>query len=317
MQIRLLDNAIWIILAIVYGIFVMLNPGGMLSLSLIQFTIYSSLPLFFLAAAEGICIISGNFDLSVGQMTGFIAMSSAVIVTGDLGFSLPWYISIFVPILIGAAAGALNGSMVGFLNLNPFVVTLGTYMLFNGLTRVIRITTVYEGFPKYYVGLAGNFWSGLPIFLVLLGLLYFLLNHSSIGRQIYFSGSETQAAKMMGVKKRNLNFKVFLLSGILCGIGALFYTGYSGVVSVTLANETLFLAFAGAIIGGIGLKGGSGSILNIVGGVLLLSVILAGLAMLGGISAQMRQALYGIVVIFAVIFNLIRDQLRDRLIQRQ
>ena len=106
---------------------------------------------------------------------------------------------------------------------------------------------------------------------------------------------------------------IYTISGIFAGLSALFYTGFLSTVPPALADGNVFLAFAGAIIGGISLEGGRGSMINAFAGVLFLGVVEAGLAMFN-VSPFLRKMVYGVLVILAIILNRYRSNLRDKIL---
>jgi ribose/xylose/arabinose/galactoside ABC-type transport system permease subunit len=308
-----IDNLIWIILAGIYFLFVALNPGFQ-SLNFFYRLVYFSIPLGFIVLAEAICLLAGVFDLSVGQLTGLVTMASAVlIVKTSLFQGVPDFLLVLIPLIMGLGLGAFNGFLVGKLKLNPFLATLGTYLVFYGAKlQATGASTVY-GFPDVYLIFGGEAIPTILVFFLIFGVLYFLLTKTRFGYHVYSVGSNPEASEMLGVRKSKIYFLVYLISGILCGFAALAYTGFVGAASPTVASDTVFMAFAGAILAGVSINGGRGSIVNVIGGILLISTIEGGLTMLD-VSVYYRQVLFGTLVIVAIVINKARERLRDRLL---
>lgn len=312
-QIKLffIDHLIWIITIGTFLSFGLLIGPKFFSISNIRFIVYSSSTLGFIVLAEGLCLLSGNFDLSVGQLTGFTAMFTAMLVTEWVP-GIPWYLGVLSILAFGGAMGAINGFFVGKLEINPFLFTLGTYMMFRGLTLVISTNPISRGFPAGYLEIGG----GEHIILFLIGavvLLHFLLNNTRLGSNIFAVGSKKETAEMLGISGGNVIFKVYVISGLLCGFAGLMYTGFVSSATPGLANNTLFMAFAGAVIGGIRLSGGRGSMVGALGGTLLLGVISAGLTFLHVPPTQVR-VFYGAVIVIAILVNRMRTGIRDRIL---
>lgn len=129
------DNMIWVILLGVFLFFGIIKPRTFLTFQNVHFILYVSSMMGFLVFAETICLLSGNFDLSIGEIAGFSAMVTAVITVKS---GLPGYLGIILVVLIGGLCGAFNGLLVGKIRLNPFLVTLGTSIMFDWLTMVVR-----------------------------------------------------------------------------------------------------------------------------------------------------------------------------------
>lgn len=312
----LLDNSIWLLLIITIGLFAILNGRQFFNVSNIRFIIYSSVMLGFLVMAEGICLLSGNFDLSVGQAAGFAAMLNAMLLTSWAPW-LPWYLGVVTIIIIGALIGSVNGFFVAKMDLNPFLVTLGTFFVLQFGTLAISLNPIRAGLPDEYLALGGSLVSGIPIAIVLLVIaaiiLHVLLRHMRFGSNIYAVGGDPESSNRVGISVTNTVFAVFVLSGILSAIAGLLFTGFLSSATPGMADGSVFMAFAGAVIGGVSLQGGRGSLVNMIGGALLIGVFQAGLVM-SGLSGNMVNIFFGVLVILAVIFNRVRENVRDKLL---
>lgn len=295
---------IWVTLLIIYLLFIVLSPkmGSLISLKNI---IWYAIPLGFLALAEGVALLSGNFDLSVGQGAGLAAMASAIIIRE--GYSIGIF-SIFIPIAIGGILGMINGFFIGFLSLNAFLVTLGTFLIFDGMTLVISATDIYKGFPEGYLIWGSNFFAGLIFLFVILILLSILIYRTSFGVHLRGMGCNEKAARSLGINTAKLKFYTFTLVGLLVGASALLFTGYIGSAAPTMADYAIFPAFAAAVLGGISLAGGRGMLPNVWGGAILLSLIGTGLIVYG-FSPFLRTVLFGVVVIIAILIDRIKAKI--------
>lgn len=315
-ELALVDNLIWVILlGAIIASGVMLGTR-FLSLSTLKFIVYSSAKSGLIVFAAAVCLLSGNFDLSVGQMTGFLAMANAMLLTVWVP-GLSWLLGIITILAMGATCGALNGFFVGKLRLNPFLVTLGTYMVFYGGTLMISLHTISVGFPPEYLAVGGGSIGPVPIALIVFMsvalLLHFMLKNTRFGSNLLSVGGNADSARMAGIKTGNVVFWTYVLSGVLCGIAGLLYTGYLGAATPGLADGTLFMACAGAVIGGISLAGGRGSIIGAMGGILLIGVVEASLTMLR-IPPEEVQVFFGALVIVAILVNMFQRRMRDKIL---
>jgi len=285
----------------------MLNPDSA------RFILYSSIPLGFLVVAESIPLITGNFDLSVGQMTGLVAMATGYILMRNP--TLNPVLAFIMPFAFGALCGTLNGFLVGILNLNPFLSTLGTFLLFDGLTLMIHPQSIWgNDIPKYYTTFGGTDYTAIVFFMASLIVLGLALKYTGVGIHIYATGGDKESAAMLGIRTSLVVFLAYTLAGLFSGASALIYIGFVNGVPLNLADAAIFSAFAGAVIGGISLTGGRGSIVNSFAGCLVVGILEAGLTMFA-ISPELRKASTGVLVIFAILLDRIRINYRDRLLR--
>jgi len=311
-QLILIENLSWVLIVVFYTFFAILRPVGMLKWKTVIFIIYSSLPLGFLVFGEGICLLSGNMDLSISEMAGFVGMLTALIISKWFpGIPMPF--DIIIPVILGLICGAFNGFLIGTLSLNPFLATLGTFMAFDGATLLLHPYPIYEGFSKLFLSLGGVDYIAIPVLIFLLIILQIILKYTSFGNHIYAIGGNAASSKMLGISPNKMYFTVYTLSGGFAGLSALFYTGFLGCVPPGMADGNVFLAFAGAVIGGISLEGGRGSMINAFSGVLFLGVVEAGLAMFN-VSPFFRKVVYGFLVILAILINKFRSLVRDKIL---
>lgn len=311
-QLFVINNFSWFLIIIIYLVFAGLRPTGMLSWSTVVFMLHSSIPLGFLVIGEALCLIVGGLDVSLAQMAGFTAMLSALIVT-QWAPGLPGIVGVFIPVILGLVAGAVNGFFIGYQKLNPFLVTLGTFMGFEAGTLLLHSYPIYSGFPNHYL-FGGENYLSIPIFVAVVFLMAFILNFSRAGMYIYGVGGNAQSSRMLGVNPGHVKFFTFTLAGGFAGLSGLFYTGFLNTVPPSMGDGDIFLAFAGAIIGGVSLEGGRGSMTNAFAGLVFLALIEAGLSMFN-VDPNLRRATYGILVLAAIIINRYRSYFRDRLLQ--
>lgn len=311
----LVDNFIWVLLIGSTLVFGAINGSAFFNVSNLRFVVFSTVTLSFLVVAEGLCLISGNFDLSVGQTAGFTGMLNALLLA-ELAPWMPWYLGVLTILIVGAVIGAFNGFFVAGLGLNPFLITLGTYLVLQYRTLEVSLDPIRDGIPAPYLAIGGESVAGVPIAIFVLiagaGLFYVILRRTKFGSNVYSVGGDPDASKRAGISVTNTVFWVFVLSGVLSAVSGLLYTGFLGSATPGMADGSLFLAFAGAVIGGASLSGGRGSILNMIGGALLIGVFDAGLLMTGA-SGNQVNIFFGFLVIAAVIVNRAREAVSDRL----
>ena len=309
-----LENAAWPLFIIIYLVLGAVRPV-ILTPTFFTYILYVTVPLGFAVMAEAICILSGALDLSVGSTVGLSAMAAGVILTRFPNF--PPELSFLLPLLIGALCGMFNGFFIGFCRLNPFVVTLATMMAYQGLKILIAGGFTIPGtyLPEIYLTPGSDIGLSITCFIIFVIILWIFLRRTRAGIHIYAVGGNLEAARMMGIDPRKTLFLVFTLSGLFSGLSGLFYTGFNRSVPITLGNRVMFPAFAAAVIGGISLQGGRGSVISAVGGALLLGVVEAFLVTFA-ISPEARIVGYGFLVLAAILLNQVRDNVRDSILRK-
>lgn len=317
-----LDNLIWPIVFVAFVCFSLLLPEIFSQYQNIEFLLFTSAGLGAIALAESICLISGNFDLSVGSVAGFSAMFAALFL-GRWFPEAPGIVGIPVLLAVGGTIGLLNGFFIAKYDVNPFLQTLAALIIFEGGILVLSTRSVY-GLPESYLWLGGGDTSlgGLlpqpvPVaiffILALFVAVWFVLVKTRFGRAVYAVGGDEQSAAEAGINTDRVVILVFVISGVLSATGGLLLTGFNGGATPTLGTSQLFPAFTAAVIGGISLFGGRGNVFNALGGVLLLGTISAGLVMLN-IDPQVIQTINGVVLFAAILLYTFVQRLRERLL---
>jgi ribose/xylose/arabinose/galactoside ABC-type transport system permease subunit len=307
-----LDQIAWILVVVFYVAFAVIMPHALLKITTLTFMLYAAAPLGFLVLAETLVLITGNMDLSIDNNAGFVAMLSGVIIMTTPG--IPWYLAILLPPLFGMAVGAFNGFIVGYMRMNPFLVTLGTTEILAGARLLLYPGTIPGSvIPAGYMMFGGDPLVAIATFLVILVCFWFFLKYTRVGNHLYAVGGSSEAAMMMGINLKRSYLLVFMLSGMLAGIAGLFFTGFVNSVSRTLADWTLFPAFSGAVIGGVAMQGGRGSPINAFAGTVFIGIVEGGLTMFA-MPTETRVMVYGVLVIAAIFINKTRDIARDRIL---
>ena len=312
----LLDNMIWPILAVVCLGIAIIVPQTFRNFSSIQFVLHSSVGLGFLVLAESICLISGHFDLSVGAIAGFSAMLAAMIVSSSKWalISDP-ILGIGIILVIGLVLGTVNGTMIAKLGINPFLQTLAALIILQG-GKLALSTSAVGGLPEGYTYLGNNAWSAVSLLLFAYLLIGVVMRHTPFGQAIYALGSDKESTRAVGINTDRMTIVVYAISGLLSATAGLMLTGYTSVVSVEIARDTVFPAFAASVIGGISLFGGRGKVSGALGGVALLGVIQSALS-LSGTPVEQIQLTNGLVLLAAIILYNSQESLRDSILSSE
>ncbi len=254
-------------------------------------------------------IIGGGIDLSVGSM---IALST-VIIARLLVAGAPPLAAAVAGVAVGGACGALNGLLVTRLRLVPFIITLGTLLVFRGLATGIAheqkidapITWLNDLLTKFpsprWMLVAGGVW--LAALLALMVAL--LLDRTVLGRHAFAVGSNEQTARLCGVRVERVKVYVYLLGGLLTGFAGLMQFSRLTVGDPTAAKGLELDIIASVVIGGGSLSGGQGSVPGSLAGALLMTVIRSGLSM-KGVPNWVQDVLTGGIIVGAVALDRLR-----------
>jgi ribose transport system permease protein len=304
----------WIDLAIMaalLGVLVLLF--GSLSEHFLSIRTFSTLAnrlptLAVVAAGMTLVLMVRGIDLSVGSV-----MALAGAVCGALVASQHWpfWAAAWVAIATGAAVGALNGGITVYLRVPSFIVTLGTleaarglaYLVTDSQTQYLGASVAPLAAPLWAAGLSLAFL--IAVIVILKGQI--LLSHTASGRHLIAVGSNEEAAHLSGIRADRLKFWVFVTSGALAGLGAVFYLSRLGAADPNAGSGLELSAIAAAVIGGTSLVGGRGSMLRTFFGVLIIVTLEAGLAQVG-VSEPLKRVITGSVIILAVIADAYRTR---------
>lgn len=269
-----------------------------LSLSGIRNTLLLAAPLGILAAGQTILMLTGGIDLSVAM----IATAAAYLV----GYHSPSgaAIAIVFGLLVGLAAGTLNGIGVGVFQVHPIIMTLAMAAILLGLftqwaATILQGSTTVAPFVRVVGG--GSFFNNLVPWnlLVWIGVSVVVvlgLNRTGLGRMLYAIGDNAVAARLAGVRSWQVLIAAYAIAGLLAALGGILIAGQAGAVDLQLASSFLLPSVAAAVIGGTSIFGGVGSYRGTILGALILSVIDRMLTFLNAGQA-VQQVVYGSIVL--------------------
>lgn len=316
----ILENLVWFIAAIVFIIFGLVAKG-FFTLRVLFFILYISSPVGLLVLSQALCLLSGNFDVSIAQIAGLSVLIIGLIIGREFPGMIPVPIAIALVPILGGILGAINGYFVGFLQVNSFLVTLSFYLIYQFSSYYI-LTLPITGYylPAAFLALGGQrlgpIYIVFYVFLAVSLILHFMLKFTGLGTKIYAVGSDMEASRTLGINNQTIIFWVYVVSGIIAGLAGLAYAGFVGAITNSLANGEVFWSFAGAIMGGISMKGGRGKILGALGGAFLLGIIGAGVVVLD-ITPTLRDVVKGFVVLSSVIIGKYRYYWIDRILMSE
>ncbi|MEU7583244.1 ABC transporter permease [Streptomyces sp. NPDC041068] len=268
----------------------------------------ASAALAMVVLAESLVLITGKFDLSLESVVGIAPAVGALLVLpaaqAGFGTELPAAVGLLVILLVGAVIGAFNGVLVVKLKLNAFIVTLAMLIVLRGLLVGATEGKTLFGMSDTFYTLATSTFLTIPLSVwlaaVAFGVAGFVLKYHRVGRALYAIGGNPAAARTAGIRVERVMLGVFVVAGALAAIGGLMQTGYVGAINANQGQNMIFTVFAAAVIGGISLDGGKGTMFGALTGVLLLGVV-QNLLTLAQVPSFWIQAIYGGIILVALM----------------
>ncbi|MDL4774484.1 MULTISPECIES: ABC transporter permease [Thermomonosporaceae] len=268
----------------------------------------ASAALALVVLAESLILITGRFDLSLESTVGIAPALGALLVipasSAGFGTELPVALGLPAIVLVGAAVGAFNGFLVVRLRLNAFIVTLAMLIVLRGLLVGATEGRTLFDMPEPFFAIATTTFLRIPLSVwaaaAAFGAAGFVLRHHRLGRALYAIGGNPEAARAAGIRVERVTFAVFVIGGVLAAVAGLVLTGYVGAINANQGQNMIFTVMAAAVIGGIGMDGGKGTMTGAVTGVLLLGVV-QNLLTLAQVPSFWIQAIYGGIILVALM----------------
>jgi len=255
------------------------------------------------AVGMTLVIITAGIDLSVGSVAGLASVIAAVLMVEQ---GVDWLVAIPLGIGLGVAAGLLNGGLIAYLGLAPFVVTLGTLSIYRGLALVTTDGETIFNFPQPFRDIFGGDLGPIPtpviIALIVAGIAYAILRGTSLGEHITAVGGNEEAARLAGVRVGSVKLFVYGFAGFCAAIAGMILIARVGAAEPIAGTGFELSAIAAAAIGGASLYGGIGSIPGTLIGALILGSLQNGLTLMN-VQAFWQQVASGVVIILAVLLD--------------
>ncbi len=266
-----------------------------------------NMPVLIVAIGTTLVILTGNIDISVGSIFAICGVVSGEVAkaTGSIGAAA------LAACVAGAALGAVNGSLVAYLRMPSIVVTLATMVALRDGLRWATQGAWVQDLP------AGFQWFGLPqrsyplvafaSVVLLVGAVAWTLRNLSMGRAVYATGSNEDAARLAGLSTARVKCAVFVAAGALTGVAALLNSVRFNQIPSNAGIGLEMKVIAAAVVGGAAIRGGEGTMAGTVLGVVLLGAIGPALTFLG-VSAYWERALQGAIILAAVAIDAARER---------
>ena len=260
-----------------------------------------------------IVIICGAFDMSVGSAMAVCGLVAALAMNKA---HVPVPLAVLAALAAGAVIGWTNGSLVTRLGINPFITTLGTMSILRGIVQVVTRSAPLTGFPESFLSVAwGTVFTlhlpsnrliavRVPVVLLVVSIVIsdLLLRRLRYLRQVYFVGSNEEAARLTGIPTAQVKTFAFVLTGVLAAMAGLIATSRANAIDANAGMGAELRVIAAVIVGGASLSGGRGTIMGAFLGLLLMQIITTGLVFVG-VAAEAQLIAVGLVLILAAMID--------------
>ncbi|OKJ74918.1 ABC transporter permease [Streptomyces sp. CB02460] len=290
------------ILAVLVAVGGFTEPDAFLDTGNLQLVLTQASVIGVVTVGVTFVITSGGIDLSVGAMVALASVWASTVATQEYGLAG----ILFTAVLVGLGAGLVNGVLIAYGRVVPFIATLAmlasargvALMITDGKTQIVTVDAVLDlGLPDSYV-------LGIPPLVLIFAAVtvagWLLLNRTTFGRRTVAIGGNAEAARLAGIDVRRQRLYLYLLSGLCCGIAAFMLIVLSGSGQNTAGNLYELDAIAAAIIGGTLLSGGRGTITGSVLGVLIFTTI-TNIFALNNLQSDVQQIAKGAIIVAAVL----------------
>jgi ribose transport system permease protein len=310
------DLGLLILIIVVGAVVTLINPRFILPINIANTS--NLVGMFGLSAlGQAIIILTGGIELSVGSVIALVGVLFVDLVANQ---NVPWPIAVVMMLVLAVAIGLLHGLLITRFKLQPFIVTLCGLLIYRGIARFYTNDATAgfafgQTFPNLEFLTAGRSY-GIPnsfIALIIVAVIMWFVVHKSVfGRYLYAVGKNEEAARYSGIKTGYVIVAAYVICQVLTIVSAIYFAMYTRSISpASHGNFYELYAIAAAVLGGFSLKGGEGSIIGVLLGVVLLQE-LQNLVNLLGIPSSLNFAVMGGVIIIGVLVDQQWSRIRER-----
>jgi len=254
-------------------------------------------------------ILTAGIDLSLGSVVGLTGFACGLAMAAGLHPVL----AVGVGLATGALVGAVNGVIVAFLGVTPFIVTLGMLGVARGLIYIIRHGDSVRGIAPGFVAFGTGQFLGVPVPVLICVLIAILahaaLQHTAFGRQVYAVGGNEEGARLSGINPRRVKLLTYVVSSMLCAVTGILFVARFNSAQADAGRGMELDAIAAAVIGGTSLMGGVGSVIGVLIGATIMGVVRNGLVLLQ-VSSYWQELIIGAIIVLAAILDAVRSKRR-------
>jgi ribose/xylose/arabinose/galactoside ABC-type transport system permease subunit/formylglycine-generating enzyme required for sulfatase activity len=296
---------ILIALAVLCAVFYWINPSFLVLLS-IQIMFRDVAIFAMLGIGVTLVIITGGIDLSLGSM---VALTNMLVAWFMVDQGLGMIPAILAVLVFSALVGLMHGVFVTKVGVPPFIITLGTLIITRGMAAAMKKGWIIAGLPEPFLFIGQGQVGIFPVQFIILGIVAiivaFILDFTVLGRHIYATGGNIEAARVSGINVDRVRNFCYIVSGLTSGMTGIIIASRLGEGNPIVGSAWELWAIAATVIGGTSLFGGEGSVLGVIIGAAIMSVMKNGLVF-AGISSYYHDPILGCVLVIAVTYDIIR-----------
>lgn len=313
------QNAIYIVLVVLVAAISIYSPN-FLSMTSFRDILIQSSPRVIIALGSAMILITAGCDLSAGRVVGLTAVVSASLSQlanyphpfFEQAPNLPTFLPIIIAIAVGACVGLVSGLIVAYLRIVPFIATLGTMVMTYGVCSLYfdmepNNSQPIGGLrPEFTVFGSGSMDLGfmtIPYIVIIAAVISFIMwivyNKTVLGKNMFAIGGNAQAAVVSGINVAATLIAIYVIAGALYGVGGILEAARTGGATNNYGNMYELDAIAAAVVGGVSITGGVGTVPGIIAGVLIFTVINYGLIFVG-MGPYWQLIIKGLIIVVAV-----------------
>ena len=264
------------------------------------------------AVGQAFVMLGGNLDLSLGQNLCLSSYVAAILIK-SYGLN-PW-LGLLVCIVMAMLVGLINGLLVAYVKIPTFIATLGVMNICTGLAKILSKSATISNISDKIAFLGRGYLLGLiPVSAVVMILMFvaagFVAKKTVLGRYIYSIGGNEEAAYFSGIAVKKYTLISYVIAGFCVGIGGVVLLSRLNAVTISSGDGYEFDAVIGCVLGGIGLSGGKGKIIQALFGVLFLMVLFNGMTQLN-VDPFVQDVIKGVVLIIAIAIDVLRNRVKN------
>ena len=309
------EGGIYVVLLVLLAIIIFQDPTFLSLLNLSNILTQSSVRIIIALGVAGLIVTQGT-DLSAGRQVGLAAVVAATLLQSMENANkvfpematMPIIVVVLIVCVIGAIIGLVNGIIIAYLNVTPFITTLGTMIIVYGINSLYYDfvgASPISGFDSGFSTFAQGFFrlSYITFYaLIAVAFVWVLWNKTRFGKNIFAIGGNPEAAKVSGVNVALNLLIIYALSGVFYAFGGLLEAGRIGSATNNLGFMYELDAIAACVVGGVSFSGGVGTVFGVVTGVIIFTVINYGLTYIG-VNPYWQYIIKGGIIIFAVALD--------------
>lgn len=256
-------------------------------------------------------ILTSGIDLSIGSVVGL----SGVLAGLALARGVPPALGVGVGLLTGGVVGAINGTIVAYVGVTPFIVTLGMLSMARGVVLILTHGDSIRNIPESFIRAGLMDIGGIPMpVLILAGVAlasHLILSSTAFGRWVYALGGNESATELSGVNTRRVKFATYVLSGTLSAVTGILFVARFRSAQANAGFGMELDAIAAAVIGGTSLMGGQGTVAGVLIGATIMGVVRNGLVLME-VSSYWQELIIGSIIVLAAVVDILRNRARYR-----